>query len=599
MGSASFGRRAVDLVKPYFPSNSYDINSTLLLIYQGFLDSVEPNPRTQITHSTMEEFMYIDIFAEAFRGCGTPIQSVLASPEYGNALDQEKALENQSRKTDTGIAWNAGIMKMNQLFNQLPESLVVEEAKGLLEGPRPAAEIRAMTRILGSFLIESASSCLTEVMKTMAEKWKTSSSNEQVQICTKLMHDLQSEGQGKVGYEAEDATLEKLATKQERAWNIWRQGREAVLPGLYGNWNPKTNPANCQGKSQMVVAFARLAGAIAVAIHPSLHARTSARKSMNRITHQIRDDLIRRDLLEVDSGVMEGIYCSLSENQLDILTESYHVGVAIELSNGKWFMVDPHGRSHGLVPESFSISSVYRHLKKYHDVLPELCIQEHDNGELMAQLAEFEKRAEYFLERSRKVEEELKDVQSLMELVDYIEGSSDLDMLADFLGITETGWLASENRKMLVMSIVVNTENLWDIHLKMFEVMHDKAFLENRKKSWMTVFHAAAFSPLVKTANTASFVHPVVDVGSAEWHLAVAALNTISIDLFPDFRDRENGTLFASFSADQTTLFNVLAGSRQTYSELAKAAHQTLASYRIRYPLSERFLKNPPLKGGE
>lgn len=533
--------------------------------------------------------MIIDIYSEAFRGCGTTLQDVVASDDYQRILEEERALDKIETSTLLGTAWRIGVIAMNTLLNMYSgEREIMGAAEKYPTIEKPSAEIRALTRMLGKHLIQAADSCLPDEAKVLADEWRSASVDRQIEICSTLMRMFQSKDQGEVGYVAENATLTAADERSSRVFRRMRQGRESVLPTLYGTWNQEDCVANCQGKSQMLTAFAQRAGANVVTINTAISAGEAIRRFVKPIQQAISYDLIQRGLFGVDSGVQEGVLHAMQMDIVNQLNETFHMGVALELSDGTWFMLDPNGRSYGVISHASNLAGIHQKITTYSHVLPGLSFQTNDQGELSAKLKPFEEEAYAFLRRSREVEVELTKVTTLHELVRYLQDSPDLALFSDFLGV-DYSQVETEIRQLFVMAVALNCDP-FEKPLAILMQSGDEEFLAKRKQSWLTLFHAATLHRFTKTANMAEFIHPVFDVSLTEWSLAISALNTVAYDIEPDQAIGSNITL-AGLSADQTTLNNILRVRRFVAEPLARAAHQALESYAIRHPIADRHIQ--------
>jgi hypothetical protein len=292
--------------------------------------------------------MIINAFKKAFEGCKRTLESVLNSKRFEEEKARAEALSQLDPNSDLGIAHRVGALTMTELFNKSPEGLALKTAKKRPNISQIDPDMFALTRCLGEELIREAGNCLTEEMLEKAEEWRNSPARRQIEISHWLMKELQSKSQGQIGESAGEATFEKLfASRSRRIAEVLDNSPNPVLPTLYGKWDKENNPANCQGKSQMVMAFAQKAGARCLAIHPAIQYQDVANRFIADLIQKIRNDLSERNLFGVDAGVDEGTACSLQECMFDAMDYTFHIGCAIELSNGQWVILDPHGRSWG------------------------------------------------------------------------------------------------------------------------------------------------------------------------------------------------------------------------------------------------------------
>ena len=519
--------------------------------------------------------------------CGSSLQKALKGSRFSTLLKEEGRIAAIKPDTDLGIAYRAGHLVMGPLFARLSEKSALEQAGNSLEVVKSSHEERALIRLCGEEIISTAKGCLNKKVRDLAKLWLVSSAEEQLHIVRELFFEFRTEGQDSKGELSMDTIGDKLVRSQERR----DQGERSYLPGLYKAWDKKNSPANCQGKTQMLLAFAELAKAEAVVIHPVEHAKDYITQKKREVKRTMENDLITRGLESGCNTFADSLSASRIDDQMrDKEGQCFHVGLALKLVDGRWVMLDPHGLSWGMIPDEWGMGAAITMLKKYRDVLPGLTVTAGNCDTNKALVDGLVLRAQDLLDRSRKMEERIKtDVQFITDLVDVVCKSEDFDILLKLSAKQESDtspdFSNPEYRKYVAMLVVMGgQEALFD-----FSRMIDPNFLKKRIDSWLTFYHACAMNLFLnRETDEGLIIHPICEVSaSSEWSVAISAINSARFDR----RDlcEEGESFFIRNSFDQTSLFNAVGlfgGS------IGVAAQKALQSLPYKHPMCERKLKS-------
>lgn len=310
------------------------------------------------------------------RGCGLSLEEATKKnetllQEMENAL---RTLQEGSGTTDEEIALHAG----NQLFGLLLNTMSEEQAIAQAQKGSPVQfghghAYRDIIKMIGKELVEAAGENLTPEILGMAERWKGAGADEQIAITKELCSELVSYDQLRNKWdELNFSTLQrsigwKLRVKMESSVRH-------VLPREYGVWSRETCIANCQGKTQMLVAFARQVGAEVFVVGPEETAKDRSGRVIRRIFKALQEDMEQRNILHGDQHLFEGLASQGILDTYNELVHSFHLCVVIQVSDGRWVMVDPHAICWGVVPEEWNINEKVELLKKYREALPGLSV---------------------------------------------------------------------------------------------------------------------------------------------------------------------------------------------------------------------------------
>lgn len=521
----------------------------------------------------------LDVIDWTLQKCGLSLAKALKTKRYATLLKKESAISAIPDDSLEGIALKTGHMTMGRLLNCLPEKQAVEKAQSLSHANSYSPEERALIRFCGEAIVKSATECLPPEAITIAKRWKSSSAEWQLNAVQELYTMFRSERAEAEGELNMDTVMRKMWEKPEKDRNYDQLG---FLPGLYGKWHKDTCWANCQGKTQMFTAFAKLAGAPVLVIHPITHARDIMYEARKRVKQIVSEDLRERGLEKGCKLFAESMQAS---NYEDIKEDYFHVGVALQLKDRSWVQLDSHGLCWGKLSQSWNMREVCAVLKKYRDTLPGLTILAHDHGDGKRLIDEHMVIVTDLLSRSRRMEKTIKErVQSIIDFIDVLSESEDFDVILD-LDAKEKGRkpfdLSNPSfRKHAAMLFAVgNEENIWNF------MALDPGFLDQRIKVWLTAYHATAVNLFInRQTDEGHLIHPVCEFSaSSEWSIAISALNSAAWRV--GYRRGTTDDFFVRNSFDQTTLFNAASAYG---SEIGIAAKETLAALPFLHPLCSR-----------
>ncbi len=361
-------------------------------------------------------------------GCGTTLEKVLRSKRYQALSATTHTLEaRHSADSDTGVALRAGHMEFGRLINTVGERMAIVGAKNLHPAFGLGMELRPLIQLTGEHIVQAAKKCLTPTIRDMAAKWKTCTADEQVEICRSLYQQLRSTGQESKSELTMDVALESMVSDIRANSHDNRK----VLPKQYGMWNADSCVANCQGKTQMIVAFARMAKARVIVAHPLKHANRVISQIRCRIYERIVGDIQKRGLTQLDQPFAE----SLRAGEIDLLRRAgddyFHVCACVEIKDGRLVLIDPHGLNFGILHPEWNIGTIVEQLERYKEVLPGLHLCATDKGRHQELYRIAEKKVDELLASSEKLERQLQKAINPMELVYALRDSGEVPFMLE------------------------------------------------------------------------------------------------------------------------------------------------------------------------
>ncbi len=528
-------------------------------------------------------------------GCGLDLEKVLRSKRY-EALCQksETLLKCHPVGSDLGIALRAGHMEFGRLVNTVGERMAITAARDIKSQFGLGLEMRPLVQIVGEKIVQAATRCLTPEMKAMAKKWKTIGAAEQIEMCRKLYTDLRSTEQIRKG----ELTVESAWAGIGRSFEANQWDNKKVLPRQYGPWNPDTCVANCQGKTQMIVAFARLAGARVITVHPMIDAMRTLGHMRQQVYDLITDDIRQRNMIHIDETFTASLQGFLIEND-HIQRHYFHVCAAVELSDGRWVLIDSHALNFGIFPDIWDIPSVADKLDRYKNVLPGLEIRATDHGLHKEATARAIRSAQNLIQRSRRLEESIREADSPLEIADTLLKTGEVWFILKQMD--------SEKREF--RSGNAEYDSLFGRHASlvlaagpdMLEAMRATmqpggvdAFMAKRRDIILSSYHCIAIDEHRHKAEEGEVLHPQCDFANAEYSIAISAINSLS-----KFDSAETHRFFMEYSFDQVTLNNALSElasgwfrkTDESGIAIGMAAARCLRSLPMMHPLCLRKLK--------
>lgn len=525
-------------------------------------------------------------------GCGLDLKKILRSKRY-NTLRKASGtlLERYPVGTDMGTALRAGHMEFGRLVNTIGERMAIATARDIKPLFGPGLELRPLVQIVGERLVKAAAECLTLDIRAMARAWKKSSADRQVEIARTLFERLKSTSQDEKGELTVESAWQGIETNRES--NRWSDKK--VLPRQYGPWDPDTNVANCQGKTQMIVAFARLAGARAVTVHPIREAMKVICDVRRRIHRLITDDLRSRNITELDSSFSSSLEGFLIEDQYKHSREVFHVCVGIELCDDRWVLIDSHALNFGVFPKEWDMPAIVDTLERYKEVLPGFGILATDKGLHKNIVSRAEASAINLLTRSKCLERALHDASSPVDIANVLLETGEIWFLLKHLGGLDDEKInevrSSKAHSDYAALLLAAGDNPMKAMMNAFvDGEGYKAYLTKRKHVVLSGYHCIAINESRKWSEEGKALHPECEITNAEYSIAISAINSLV--------NRGAGVhrFFLEYSFDQTTMHNALSELLPAWlgggkdEQVGIAAARSLQSLPLRHPLcSERL----------
>ena len=206
--------------------------------------------------------------------------------------------------------------------------------------PHPSEESESLFQ-LGSDLLELADWALTPELRRYAEHYKQSSTTRRALICQRVLSLINSQF-SKPWVVGRKGNWERALKYLPRRYRFpvpdhLDQPFGRILPSRFGKRDGEVFP-NCVGKTMLVHAWARLAGANPVS---AIHVRSVHDSYLRCLTNSLRK--IMESGVEFPKGVkgwMMSLFDDLALTTSD--ADRVHVGALIEIEEGVWIMLDPH-----------------------------------------------------------------------------------------------------------------------------------------------------------------------------------------------------------------------------------------------------------------
>lgn len=341
------------------------------------------------------------------QGCGVSVQQVVTSEEMEVLEKKQERLLNGEAEHDELQAYKAGHQGFGQLINEMSE----EEAVRKAASSEPAQfghgqSLRSLIEMTGRELVRAASRMLSPEIIEMGERWKLSAADEQIAITRELCLHLLSENQIP---DKGPLCLENVHQSISAVWSqFFRNAKEGVLPNVYGSWGKERSSANCQGKSQMLIAFAQMVGTSAYIVMPEKTAKDYMDDLGYQVVDMLRTDMSERDILYGDDMLFEGMVASDIVHNHSKNAHAFHMCVVMQVADGRWVVIDSHAMCWGIVPTEWDLDGRIKMLEKYKTALPGLSIacRTRPHSELEARVKSWAAR---LIQISKEIEQRYND----------------------------------------------------------------------------------------------------------------------------------------------------------------------------------------------
>ncbi len=517
------------------------------------------------------------------QGCGVNLTSFKRSKIYTSLLKNQKLLfEKYPEHTDEGKMLRAGHLVSGVLLNSYPEKQALIESSNTHSKYGHGIEMRAMIGGLGKALVTAAKKNLPDEAKQIAKEWKSATADEQVELTKKLYYLFHTEDQR----EKTTISSKELFAEFRRKIEIRnsRYGFDSVFPLGYGKWNKSDNRANCQGKTQMILAFAEMVGAKTVVMLPNKTARDVLDDLRQKKASEIKKDIEARSITFPDPEFMDSLEAGIRIGDLDDMMHSFHVCPVIQVRDGRWVIIDSNSLNWGILSQEWDMEEIVRKISKYRDVLPGLSVIGSAPLQLEQGVQHITDIFNGYMVRSKKMEVLLQPITDLVKIVEAFVDSGEFDLLF------EEG--SGEKFPSGIDKIFkINTASdmlLGPSNSLLNDVLNDpEHFLQKKKDCLYTYYHCLALDTINDHWNdTGIITHSEAHFGADNYHhVAIAALNSLAID----HRVAGSSSFILDYCFCQTTLHNAMVPEKDD-PELAQAAAEAIRKLPSKHRLSKRFL---------
>ncbi len=537
--------------------------------------------------------MIIDSIARCFQeGCGISLPEALASARYAEILQEEHELaERFPATTDEGIALRAGLLRMGTLLNTLPEEQAIAQAKmdESTKDHTQSAEIRALVRLLGESIVAAADRCLPDEIQEFEQDWLAGDADQQIAVAGKIFNMFIGDRQ-KTGPEGLTWQSAQRDIKRDFELNVWQDDK--ILPAAYGKWDGR-NISNCQGKTQMLLAFAKRVGSRAYSVETIASASMVKDTWRSIVERTIWENIKERKMEHIDAAFLESLQAGAMLRSFQTAKDNcFHVGIALQVRDGRWVLIDAHGLAWGVMTPEFRMPENDRVLRKYASVLPGLSLQAEDQVTPTRIFSEKLRTVRMLLKRSADLEEILRKEEGFLSAFTAYKNFGEPEFVANEEGLWERLGTGSEIDPSILELTAMSL--FFGPAVDSPGLMFDPDFLAKRIGG-VTSYHHCKCIDFFRDQVTfdGRLLHPEIEISPAEHNVAMGMINSLSIsDNSPDRHE-----FFMANSFGQLAFYNALSegypstpwGPR-TQPAVAQAASVALRSMRLMHSMCRRRL---------
>lgn len=520
----------------------------------------------------------INTIARCFKeGCGISFEEAVSSQRFAEILSKESFLLDEFPATiDEGVALRTDLLKMGVLLNTLSDKQAISEARRLSLDYVPDFHSRAIVRLLGEHIIKAADDCLPDGIGELEKEWKSGDAEVQLRVAHSLFDLFVSDFQKAPGNEFLDWSAADRHIQHETYYNMEHDDHR-VLPKTYGKWDGGDAP-NCQGKAQMLLAFAKRVGARALCVNTITSTGVVKNIWRDVAAKIIRQDLRDRNIPNIDPTFLESIEAFAFVRSFErTIPDFFHVGVVLEMCDGRWVLLDPHALTWGVLPSAYEMGKVDHLLTKYGPVHPGLSFQAHDRQTSALLFNERVGELQRLLQRSRDLEKVLRDAPNVLEAFKAFQKIGEVEFIIEQEGLQEQ-MQHPDMREWFAHTLFFGDR------LSILEAAFDPEFLSRRIGSLTTYHHCQAMN-LFKDQVTlgGQLIHPECEFALPEYTIAMSMINSLSIT---DGTTPATTEFFLNNDFGQISLYNAMIEgmpnspwrTRERNPELAVAAVRTLSA---------------------
>jgi hypothetical protein len=517
-------------------------------------------------------------------GCGVNITSLKKSKKYLNSINSQKSLLDRfPETTNEGLILRAGHLVGGTLLNCYPEATAIGKT-ALTKSPfGHGIEMRTMITATGNAIVAASKKNWPKKVHRLAEQWDKETADGQITLTQQLYHLFTTEDQRqKVEINLENV-FELINDSYENSERL--SGTTSVLPLKYGKWNKKKHMANCQGKTQMLVAFAKTVGAKVLLMLPNTTARDVLDELKVKASYKILEDIENRKIKFPDESFMKSVHAGILKDHSIKFDKSFHLCPVIQVKDGRWVVIDSNALNWGVLDSRWNIDEIYSKLLKYEEVLPGLSLGAADYEQRDRATAQIWDKVNTFLEHSKKLQDLISTTDDMSKIIEIFVSSGEFDFIfkhQDFPSIPIQQMSSLQKQEIAAGLLFGPLDAIYDDFLN-----DPENFLLKKKESAYTYYHCLAVDSINDNWNdTGIIVHPeAYFTMNPEYHIAISALNSVGIDKkVPGL-----SAFIADYCFCQTTLHNAMM-NRKLHPELSAAAAKVIEQLPYQHELSKRFL---------
>ncbi|MCX6809000.1 MAG: hypothetical protein NTW50_05055 [Candidatus Berkelbacteria bacterium] len=473
------------------------------------------------------------LFKLAFEeGCNLPFDQVLASSEFQSVLDDVLTEygsflgKNGQRLFDAGVFKAARVCQDFIRTDDFDDDML-KTCK--IKDPRRLLEERALIKLLGAKLVETAGRKLPEEITAFAGKFqKKEERNRKIKVLIELFRQL-----GKLGDnypdEPEVDIDPPLTWKQliEIDYNL-----DNSLPAKVETFGTGNEMPSCLCFAMMLTAWAKLANCNVILASMLQHPEKQSLALDEKISRKLKSDLDQRQISLPENRYrhfVTSIECAEAGRDYCI---DYHPAIAIEVSDMAWFYLDPYLEFFGYLRPEWKIPNVALMIKKAGVFQPGLALSSNDGGILAGWQANLLDYVQNLIDSSRRLEEELKGKTfSATSFAFFLRQNAEINILAK--GLEDIGI-----KRSMMLNIILTLGDSPKMLAAADRADIRKKFRKNRAYQaecinfLLGLYHRVGISYYYQQAQLLridfQYLPTCMEFGNPEFQLALQCLNNIN-----------------------------------------------------------------------
>ena len=524
------------------------------------------------------------------QGCAVKLADVFAGAPFRELCAEQERIFRETG--DRGVAARAGHLLLVKLFNTMPEEQALALASGEQAGSGFDPVARSLFFSIGRALRRAAGECLPKEARDIAVRWRAASPAEQIELAGELFQIFLSDSSKAKG----DLNWRGVA-ESARSQALANQGSlDKILPLVYGPWRSSDNRANCQGKFQMLAAFADLAGTACLCSHPVVDANSHLTDWRIAVRERVARDIAERGLIPPDD-FKESLEASKFDSARRQADRFHHMAPVLRLADGRWILIDPHCVTWGVLSERWGFDRIVNLLGKYEKALPGLCLQGMDAGMAPALEARFAAGTTEMLDRSQQLEKKLHGCTDLLQAAEILTSTGEGRFIINAMRSESEGGAPSDLPPEFVQiaSVAVLCGSIFPEVGEIWRFSRDPEYRKTRLDSVLTTYHCIAANQVCNESTTfgKGLIHPVMGFSNAIYSMGVAAVNYAVVER--GGHSPATARFFVENCADDVALHNLLHGPLGRFChkvewDLFERARQTTIALPHRHPLLNELL---------